>query len=706
MNFRSPLGGGRGGALSIKPFRRLWIAGSLSSLGDWLSLLALTALAFSLTGQHGATAQVTAVSGVWLASLLPALVLGPVAGAVADRFDRRINMIVGDVLRAVLYLSIPVNLSLGLVNKLTWMYIVQFLASCASLFWTPAKDAVIPNLVPPDRLEQANQLSLFTTYGTAPIAGLVFSLLAMVSRALGSISPYFSTNQVNLALYFNAVTFVVSALTIFTLREIGQRRPAREVSEPSVAKAIWNGWRFIGRNQVVRGIVIGMVGAFAAAGVVVGLGRSYVSDTLHGGDAGWGVVFSAIFVGIAFGMVVGLRILRGFSRRRLFGLTIAFAAIPLALCALIPNLVVVTILVVLLGSCAGIAYVTGYTIVGLEVDDDTRGRTFAFLQSAIRVILFAVIPVAAVLAAALSAAIRAASGSATVRLGNVHYANVGINLVLLIGAAVALLLGTISYRHMDDRRGVPLLADLNSVFRGEPFVPTPAHANGSQPAGSRGLLLALEGGEGAGKSTQARLLAIWLRDQGYDVIATLEPGATKVGMRLRALLLDTSHTGLSPRSETLMYAADRAEHVASVIRPALERGAIVVTDRYVDSSLAYQGAGRLLPVSEVATLNHWATGGLTPDLTIVLDLPPVVGLQRRERSGDRLEAEPTAFHERVRRGFLELAEEEPERYLVLDATRPSAELSREIQDRVRELLPDPVPMTAEEITGSIPAVRE
>jgi dTMP kinase len=700
------LGGGRGGVLSIKPFRRLWIAGSLSSLGDWLSLLALTALAFTLTGKHGVTAQVTAVSGVWLTSLLPALLLGPLAGAVADRFDRRINMIVGDVLRAVLYLSIPLNLSLGLVNKLTWMYIVQFLASCASLFWTPAKDAAIPNLVPPDQLEQANQLSLFTTYGTAPIAGLVFSLLAVVSRALGSISPYFSTNQVNLALYFNAVTFVVSALTIFMIREIGRRRSAGEISEPSVAKAIWNGWRFIGRNQVVRGIVIGMLGAFAAAGVVVGLGRSYVSDTLHGGDAGWGVVFSAIFVGIAFGMMIGLRILRGFSRRRLFGLTIAFAAIPLALCALIPNLVVVTILVVLLGSCAGIAYVTGYTIVGLEVDDDTRGRTFAFLQSAIRVILFAVIPVAAVLAAALSAAVRAASGSSTVRLGNVHYANVGINLVLLIGAAVALVLGWISYRHMDDRRGVPLLSDLNAVFRGEPFAPSPVHANGSQPAGSRGLLLALEGGEGAGKSTQARLMAIWLRDQGYDVVATLEPGATKVGMRLRALLLDTTHTGLSPRSETLMYAADRAEHVASVIRPALDRGGIVVTDRYVDSSLAYQGAGRLLPVSEVATLNHWATGGLTPDLTIVLDLPAVVGLQRRERSGDRLEAEPTAFHERVRRGFLELAEAEPERYLVLDATRPAAELSREIQVRVRELLPDPVPLTAEEITGSIPAVRE
>ena len=212
--------------LSIRPFRRLWIALSLSSLGDWLSLLALTALAYQLAG-HGQAAQSAAVGGVWLTSLLPALILGPLAGAVADRFDRRMIMIVGDVVRAVLYLSIPLNLNLHVVNELTWMYIVQFLASCASLFWTPAKDATVPNLVPPDRLEQANQFSLFTTYGTAPIAGLVFGLLELISRVLGNTSHYFKTDQVNLALYFNVATFVVSALTIFALREIPRRRAAR-----------------------------------------------------------------------------------------------------------------------------------------------------------------------------------------------------------------------------------------------------------------------------------------------------------------------------------------------------------------------------------------------------------------------------------------------------------------------------------------------
>jgi dTMP kinase len=697
---------GRGGVLSIRPFRRLWIALSLSSLGDWLSLLAITALAYDLAG-HGQTAQNAAVGGVWLASLLPALILGPLAGAVADRFDRRMNMIVGDVVRAALYLSIPLNLSLHVVPELTWAYTVQFLASCASLFWTPAKDATIPNLVPADKLEQANQLSLFTTFGTAPIAGLVFGLLAVISRGLGSISHYFSTNQVDLALFFNAATFVVSALTIFMLREIPRRREGAEISAPSVAKAILEGWRFIRETRVVRGIVIGMTGGFAAAGVVVGLGQVYITNTLKGGKAGWGVVFAAIFVGLAVGMFLGLRILRGFSRRRLFGLSIAFAAIPLALIGLIPNLVVVTVLVIALGACAGVAYVTAYTIVGREVDDQTRGRTFAFLQSAIKVILFAVIGVAPLIAAALGAAVHSITGSSTVRIGNIAYGGIGDNLVVLLGAAVAVVLGVMSYRQMDDRPGVPLMDDLSAVFRGERFKPVPVHANGQEPAPApRGVLLALEGGEGSGKSTQARLLAIWLREQGYEVVPTQEPGATKVGMRLRALLLDTAHAGLSARAETLMYAADRAEHVATVIEPALARGAIVVTDRYVDSSLAYQGAGRRLPVTEVASLNQWATGGLVPDLTILLDLSPAAGLGRRERSADRLEAEPAEFHQRVRAGFLALADAEPERYLVLDATRPPAEISREIQERIRDLLPDPVPFAAEDNTGSIPVVRE
>jgi dTMP kinase len=697
------------GVLSVRPFRRLWIALSLSSLGDWLSIVALTVLAATLTGKHvahagvvGATAaQSAAVSGVWIATLLPALLLGPVAGAIADRLNRRTTMIVGDVIRGVLFLSIPI------FPNLTWIYIAKFLAGCASLFWNPATAATVPNLVPKDKLERANQLSLFTTYGTAPVAAGLFSVLALVSGPLGRAVPFLQPNKVNLALYINAASYAVSALTVYFLKEIPRKQTGERISVPSTAKSIWEGWRFLRRTPVLRALALGMTGAFAAAGVVVGLGYVYITDTLHGGSAGWGLVFSALFVGLALGTLPGNH-LRDFSLRRMFGLSITIAAVPLALIALVPNLALLVIFVIMLGALAGIAYATGLTIVGLEVDDDTRGRTFAFFQSSTLVILFVVIALSGVLSTAFTKLISNITGSGNLRVGSVVYHSVGQNVVLLLAALAAATVGVISYQKMDDRKGVPLRQDLMRALRGEPMfeVAPPSPVMDAVPPVRRGLLIALEGGEGAGKTTQARLLAIWLRDQGYDVVSTQEPGATKVGMRLRAMLLDTANAGLSPRAEALMYAADRAEHVASVIEPALKRGAIVVTDRYIDSSLAYQGTGRKLPLNEVARINRWATRGLTADRTILLDLPPSAGLGRRAVSADRLEAEPEDFHERVRAGFRQLADAEPARYLVLDATRPPEELSRQIQENIRELLPDPVPPSAEAITGSFPAITD
>jgi dTMP kinase len=690
----------RQGVLSVKPFRRLWIALSLSSLGDWLSIVALTALAPSLAS-GGAVAKGSAVSGVWLATLLPALLFGPVAGALADRMDRRTMMIAGDVIRGLLFASIP------LFPNLTWIYVAKFLAGVTTQFWAPATSASIPNLVPKDKLERANQLSLLTTYGTAPLAAGVFSVLALVSEGLSRVTPLFHTSNVDLALYFNAATYGISALTVYFIREIPKRSACDKVSVPSTAKSIWEGWRFISKTPVVRGLVVGMVGGFAAAGVVIGLGYTYITATLHGGSAGWGLVFAAIFVGMALGMALGTKLLGSFSRRRLFGLTIAAAAVPLALIGLVPVLGVVVLFVALLGALSGIAYSTGFTIVGLEVDDGTRGRVFAFFQSSIQVILFTVIAVVPFLSAAFTRLIAALNGTGDVTIGSVTYASAGQNVVILLAALVAFLLGLRAYRQMDDRRGAPLGDDLLAAVRNEPPpLLEPAHINGSTPPGPPpGLLIAFEGGEGSGKTTQARLVAIWLRELGYDVVTTHEPGATKIGMRLRALLLDTSHTGMSPQAEALMYAADRAEHVASVIAPALARGAVVITDRYIDSSLAYQGAGRDLPLDEIARFNRWATGGRTPDLTILLDMDPMAGLSRRARSADRLEAEPADFHLRVRAGFQALARAEPSRYLVLDADRPPEQITRDIQERIRELLPDPVPSVAEASTGDFPAIR-
>jgi dTMP kinase len=690
------------GVLSIKPFRRLWIALSLSSLGDWLSILALTVLAPSLT--HGSdVAKSSAVGGVWLVTLLPALLLGPVAGAVADRLDRRMTMIVGDVVRGVLFLSIP------LFPNLTWIFVAKFLAGVASQFWNPAAAASIPNLVPKDKLERANQLSQLMTYGTAPLAAGIFAVLSLIAAGLSHVAPVFKTNNVDLALYFNGASYFVSAVTVYFLRQISKRRSSGDISVPSTAKAIWEGWQFIRNTPVVRGLVVGMLGAFSAAGVIVGLGYTYITQTLHGGPAGWGLVFAAIFIGMAFGMAFGTRPFGDFSRRRLFGLSLTASAVPLALIGLVPNLIFVVFMVFLVGMLAGIAYPTGFTIVGLEVDDETRGRVFAFFQSTIQVILLMVIALVPFIAGGFTAIIKAVTGSPNVQVGHLEYTSAGQNAVLLLAAVIVAFVGIKSYRDMDDRQGVPLREDLMAALRGEQFSPAPAaaaSANGHAPPAPHGLFIAFEGGEGSGKTTQARLIAIWLREIGYDVVTTHEPGATKVGMRLRALLLDTAHTGMSPHAEALMYAADRAEHVASVIQPALDRGAVVISDRYVDSSLAYQGNGRGLSNSDIAQLNSWATGGRMPDLTILLDMPPEAGLGRRARSADRLEAEPPEFHRRVRAGFLALAREDPPRYLVLDATRSVAEISSEIKDRIRQILPDPVPHATEANTGSFPAITD
>lgn len=212
---------------------------------------------------------------------------------------------------------------------------------------------------------------------------------------------------------------------------------------------------------------------------------------------------------------------------------------------------------------------------------------------------------------------------------------------------------------------------------------------GTGPAQQRGFFIALEGGDGAGKSTQSRLLAERLQATGQEVLTTREPGGTPIGERLRSLVLDHGHGEIDARTEALMFAASRAAHAEQVLRPALLRGATVITDRYIDSSVAYQGGGRSLGTGTVRDLNAWATAELWPDLTILLDVDPSDGRTRRiagSTAEDRLESEPDDFHGRIRAAFLELAAAAPERYLVLDASRPVEELAALIGARVDELL--------------------
>jgi dTMP kinase len=203
-----------------------------------------------------------------------------------------------------------------------------------------------------------------------------------------------------------------------------------------------------------------------------------------------------------------------------------------------------------------------------------------------------------------------------------------------------------------------------------------------------GLFVVLEGGDGAGKSTQADLLVRWLQDGDREAVRTHEPGDSPIGPAVRSVLLSTSSRGMSPWAEALLYAADRAEHVAAVVRPALDRGAVVVSDRYLDSSVAYQGVSRGLGADRVEQISLWATDGLRPDLTVLLDLDPALALGRFTGPADRLESEPLVFHRQVRRAFLDLAARDPHRYLVLDATAPVEQVQDAIRARLAPLLPE------------------
>jgi dTMP kinase len=644
------------GVLRVTAFRRLWYATALSSLGDWLGLLATTALATSLV--HGYQAQNYALGGVLVVKLLPAIVLGPVAGAFADRFDRRRTMVVSDAIRFGLFLTIP------LVHTIAWLLIASFLIECVSLFWLPAKDASVPNLVRRDQIEAANQLSLITTYGFTPVLGAaLFSVLSLITNVLGRHLDFFRAQPVNLALYFNAATFLVGAVVVLFIHEISGRRDQRATTDPpSMFSLLREGAAFVRHSRLIGGLIIGLVGSFAAGGAVIGAGKIFVTS-LGGGNAAYGVLFGSVFVGLGLGMAFGPRIAREFSRRRLFGLSIVFGGACLILTAVMPQVVLAMIFVVGVGFGAGVAYLAGMTLMGTEVDDVMRGRVFALLQSLIRVVL--------ILALAAVPFVVAQVGRRRISFAGIHATVDGTRFVLIAGGLFALAAGVFAYRKMDDRQKVGVWTDLKMSLRGD--------TSGRRRMRSGGVFVAFEGGEGSGKSTQIALLAEVLRGAGRAVTVTHEPGGTQVGEQIRHLLLHGDEP-LTPRTEALLFAADRALHVDTVIRPSLDAGEIVLTDRFVDSSLAYQGAGRELTVDDVSRVSRWATGGLRPDLTVLLDIPAVQGLDRvRGRAAaDKLEGESLAFHERVRESFRHLAESAPRRYLVVDATRPPDEIAAKV----------------------------
>ncbi|OOC56578.1 MULTISPECIES: dTMP kinase [Nocardiopsis] len=685
--------------LAITPFRRLWVSLALSSLGDWLSLLALMSLAVIFTADGSQLVQYLAVSGVVAIKLAPSILLSPLAGMVADRLDRKWTMVFGDVLRALLYVSIPLAGLFLPGFALEWLLVASFLAEVVALFWAPAKDATVPNLVPRKLLGQADRLGLFTAYGTAPVAALLFAGLASASNVLGAVLPSMASPEADVALYLNGLTFLVAAVVVAGL-PIPKHKPSKDsesdTRDSAILRSVRTGRRHAGGSPLVRGLVLGTLSVLAAGGAAIGVGRLHV-ENLGAGNAGFGVVFAAVFAGMALGMLAGPRVLKQFSRRRLFGLSAALAGLALLFAGAVADMVLTAVLTALFGVGAGVAWVIGLALLGHEAEDEDRGPAFAFLHGAARIALLG----ATVLAPLAAGFI----GGYAIPLGPLTYDLRGSGVVLMASGLLTVVVALVCYRQMnrkdDPEAGPGLLPELFAALRGVAITEEDEDEE-SRPSGA---FIVVEGGEGAGKSTQVRELTVWLRDQGFEVVGTRQPGATKLGMRLRGLLLDRENSHITPRAEVLLYAADKADHVEQEILPALRRGAIVISDRYVDSLLAYQGAGRDLSVDDIRDISDWATQGLVPDLTVLLDVRPEEGLSRLGGPVDRIEGESAEFHNRVRKGFLELAKADPERYLVLDAREPKERTTREIQRRVRSLLPDPVPSSAEAVTGMIPVIR-
>jgi dTMP kinase len=446
---RAPAFRGLSIVMRTRPFRRLWLTLGLSSLGDWLGLLATAT--FASAQLKAPAAQGFAFGSVIAVQLLPAIVLGPVSGLLAARFDRRYTMVIVDLIRFVLYASIP---TVGLLVDqpgwvVGWAAIATLLAQAAALLWVPAKEAAVPNLVPRDQLETANQLTLATTYGIAPLLGaLVLALAAKIPFPGGR------QNSVDLALYFNAMTFLAAGLVVlFGIKEISGRavRPKPVAGGAGVIRDAKEGWRYLTRTPLVRGLTYGILGAFSGAGVVVGTAR-FLAISLGGGDSTFATLFAVLFIGFGVGIVAGPRIVGQLSRRRWFGLSIMLGGVSILAVAVIPTLEPALVATAGAGAGAGMAFLSGITLLGNQVADDVRGRVFAFVQTAVRVTLVASIAVAGIL----------------VGLGSsrhIHVDGLAVDVsttrvLLFVAGAASIWVGWKSLRTMDDRPGVPIIRDV------------------------------------------------------------------------------------------------------------------------------------------------------------------------------------------------------------------------------------------------------
>jgi dTMP kinase len=624
-------------------FSRLYRAILVSSLGDWVGFVAVVALVTRIGGGSAGFA----VSGVMLARLLPSIVFGPFAGVLVDRFDRKRLMVIADVVRGIGYATMP------LIPQLPWIYGVSFLIECLSLLWTPARDAMIPNLVPRRQLSNANTITLATGYGTLPLGGIVYTALAGIGAGLGGGFEYLDRNPQAVALWANALTFGFSAYMIqrLPIRAAARRPRPGKLKAGEAFADMREGVRFLKDHAFARAMTVGIVLAFTGAGAVMSVGPIFAQNTLGGGPTAWGFLVTAVGVGLALGMALVGQVYKLVEKDTFFPLAILAGGISLMVLAATPNVALAAVVTVVMGATAGATWVTGYTLLHENVTDELRGRVFGSLTVLARLGLFLSLAGFPLLAQAFRG-----------------FDVGGPRLAIWVGAVVMIVGGIWSRRGLSKSR----------LSRPRPLRLFPRLRKTER----RGTFITFEGIEGAGKGTQVRLAREFLEAQGHEVLVTREPGGTTLGENLRDTLLEHGQGSVDARAEALLFAASRAQHVSHVIRPALEEGKVILCDRYLDSSLAYQGTGRGLGEQDVLSLNVWATQGLFPDLVILLHLEPDQGLSRIEGDQDRIESEDEAFHAKVADAFLKIAEDHPERFRVIDASGPADEVHGRVQEEL------------------------
>jgi dTMP kinase len=637
--------------LTQPAFSRLLAAMAVSSLGDWVGFVAVTSLVASVSGGPAGFA----IGGVMVARMLPAILFGPIAGALIDRVNRKHAMIIADLGRGAMYAS------MAFVRTLWAIYLLSFAIECLSLLWSPARDASLPNIVPRRQLANANSIGLVSTYATLPLGGAVFAVLAGLSSALYTQLPFIGSHPESLPLLLDAGTFIFSAVMVSGIDIPPPPRASHGRFDLSrVWRDIRDGVQFLREDSIASAMTAGIVVAFGAVGAVMGLGLPFVTEALGADPAGWGVMVTAFGIGMAIGMAGTNEVSKFFERDITFVWAMVAAASTLFVLAAMPTLAWAALVAVWLGAFCGLAWVSGYTLLQENVEDEYRGRTFAALTVLSRFGLFLSLTIFPIL-----------SGVYGKRLG---FDRSGTRMALWTAGAFALAGG------LNTRR----LLRRHRLSRPQPLllVPKLKRAQGD------GLFIAFEGVEGAGKGTQITRAEAYLRERGLDVLVTREPGGTELGERIRLVLLDPKTGKLDARSEALLFAAARAQTVSSVIRPALAEGKIVICDRYVDSSLAYQGWARGLGEEDVLTLNVWATQGLFPDLVVLLHVEPERGLLRSTDPPDRMELEGQDFHAKVADAYLKIAEEHPERFVVVEGDASEESVFAGVRSAIDRVLGD------------------